>query len=173
MRVPGPSSFVLQQVASRSLLFVCAAIFLSSMAIAELGSTPDPTGPGSFSALSDISLRLPPSLLNRFPKDMVRPVVVGPRKKVDSKYDVTMIGQRGIGKGMDFYSIDREVQLGRQIANDVENSVRLVNDPVVTEYINRLGQRLVRNSDALVPFTIKVIDNDEVNAFALPVDSST
>src|SRR6202044_2364138 len=50
----------------------------------------------------------------------------------------------------------------------VENSVKLVQDPVVTEYVNRIGQNLVRNSDAQVPFTIKVIDSDEVNAFALP-----
>jgi len=99
---------------------------------------------------------------------MVTPAVLAPKKKLDPKYDVDMIGRRNIGKGMDFYSLDREIQLGRQIANDVENSVKLVNDPVVTEYINRLGQRLVRNSDAKVPFTIKVIDNDEVNAFALP-----
>jgi predicted Zn-dependent protease len=161
--------FSLPQIVSRFLPFLCAAvILLSSIGIAEPGSTPDPTSAASFSTLSDISLRMPPSLLNRFPKGMVTPVVIGPRKKIDSKYDVTMIGQRGVGKGMDFYSLEREVQLGRQIANDLENTVRLVNDPVVTEYINRLGQRLVRNSDALVPFTIKVIDDDEVNAFALP-----
>ncbi len=99
---------------------------------------------------------------------MVRPAVLAPKKKLDPKFDVDMIGRRSVGTGMDFYSLEREVQLGRQLANDIENSVKLVDDPLVTEYISRLGQRLVRNSDAKVPFTIKVIDNDEVNAFALP-----
>ena len=111
---------------------------------------------------------MPPSSWNRLSAEMVAPAVLAPKKKLDPKNDVDMIGRRNIGKGMDFYSLDREIQLGRQIANDVENSVKLVDDPVVTEYVNRLGQRLVRNSDAKVPFTIKVIDNDEVNAFALP-----
>jgi beta-barrel assembly-enhancing protease len=132
-------------------------------------NAPDPASPVvSWTSLSDISLRLPASLLNRFSKEMVTPSVGGPRKKIDPRYDVTMIGQRNIGKGLDFYSLERETMLGRQIANDVDNSVKLIKDPVVTEYINRLGQQLVRNSDAKVPFTIKVIDDDEVNAFALP-----
>jgi predicted Zn-dependent protease len=84
------------------------------------------------------------------------------------KYDVSLIGQRNVGAGLDFYSIDREIALGRQLAQEVEQSARLVSDPVVTEYINRIGQNLVRNSDARVPFTIKVLDTGEVNAFALP-----
>ncbi len=85
-----------------------------------------------------------------------------------AKYDVSQIGQRNVGRGLDFYSLDREVALGRQLSQEVEQQARLVTDPVVTEYINRIGQNLVRNSDARVPFTIKVLDNDEVNAFALP-----
>jgi len=84
------------------------------------------------------------------------------------KYDVSQIGRRDIGTGLDFYSLDREIALGRQLSNEVEMSARLVNDPVVNEYINRIGQNLVRNSDARVPFTIKILDTDEVNAFALP-----
>lgn len=84
------------------------------------------------------------------------------------KYDVTRIGTRGIGAGMNFYSIDKEMMLGRQLAAEVEHQVRLLNDPVVTEYVNRIGQKLVRNSDAQVPFTIKVVDDDDINAFALP-----
>ncbi len=85
-----------------------------------------------------------------------------------AKYDVTRIGERGIGRGMNFYSLEREQALGRELAAEVESQARMVTDPVVTEYVNRIGQTLVRNSDAQVPFTIKVIDNDEVNAFALP-----
>ncbi len=85
-----------------------------------------------------------------------------------AKYDVSQIGQRNVGSGLDFYSLDREVALGHELSQQVEQQARLVSDPVVTEYVNRIGQNLVRNSDARVPFTIKVLDNDEVNAFALP-----
>jgi hypothetical protein len=85
-----------------------------------------------------------------------------------SKYNVDLIGQRDVGNGLDFYSLDREMALGKQLSLQVESSVRLVTDPVVNEYINRIGQNLVRHSDARVPFTIKILDNDEVNAFALP-----
>lgn len=84
------------------------------------------------------------------------------------KYNVSLIGQRNVGNGLDFYSLDREIALGKQLSQEVESSAKLVTDPVVNEYVNRIGQNLVRNSDARVPFTIKVLDNEEVNAFALP-----
>jgi hypothetical protein len=84
------------------------------------------------------------------------------------KYNVGLIGQRNVGNGLDFYSLEKEMALGRQLSQEVESSAKLVTDPMVNEYINRIGQNLVRNSDARVPFTIKVLDTDEVNAFALP-----
>src|SRR5437016_8633371 len=86
------------------------------------------------------------------------------------KNDVDAIGNRkmgGLGLG-NWYSIEGEIRMGKQYAQQVEASSKLVQDPVVNEYVNRIGQNLVRNSDAQVPFTIKVIDSDEVNAFALP-----
>lgn len=86
----------------------------------------------------------------------------------NSKDDVEAIGNRKVGKGVNFYSLEKEIALGKQLAQEVERSSKLIDDPVVTEYVNRVGQNLVRNSDARVPFTIKVIDSDEVNAFALP-----
>jgi predicted Zn-dependent protease len=89
-------------------------------------------------------------------------------ERIPLKYDVTRIGQRGIGSGMNFYSIEKEQALGRELAQQVEQTSRLITDPVVTEYVNRVGQNIVRNSDAKVPFTIKVIDDETVNAFALP-----
>jgi len=84
--------------------------------------------------------------------------------------DVDAIGNRKIGgRGLgDWYSLETEIRMGKQYSMQVEQSVKLVQDPVVNEYVNRIGQNLVRNSDAQVPFTIKVIDSDEVNAFALP-----
>ncbi len=88
--------------------------------------------------------------------------------KKNSKDDVDAIGNRNVGKGVNFFSLEKEIALGKQLAQEVERSSKMIDDPVVTEYVNRVGQNLVRNSDAQVPFTIKVIDSDEVNAFALP-----
>ncbi len=88
--------------------------------------------------------------------------------KKGSKADVEAIGNRDVGKGFNLYSLEREIALGKQLAQEVERSAHFVDDPVVADYVNRVGQNLVRNSDARVPFTIKVIDSDEVNAFALP-----
>jgi len=91
-------------------------------------------------------------------------------KHTGGEDDVDAIGNRKIGgRGLgDWYSLETEIRIGKQYAMQVDNSVKLITDPVVTEYVNRIGQNLVRNSDAQVPFTIKVIDSDEVNAFALP-----
>jgi predicted Zn-dependent protease len=86
----------------------------------------------------------------------------------DKKNDPDEIGNRDIGKGINFYSLEKEIALGKQLAQEVERQAKIIDDPVIAEYVNRLGQNLVRNSDAKVPFTIKVLDTDEVNAFALP-----
>jgi predicted Zn-dependent protease len=91
-----------------------------------------------------------------------------PNVKAGSKDDVNAIGNRDVGKGLDFYSLEHEIALGKQLAQQVDRSAKFIDDPVVVEYVNRVGQNLVRNSDARVPFTIKVIDSDVVNAFALP-----
>jgi len=91
-----------------------------------------------------------------------------PTVKPGSEADVSAIGNRNVGKGLDFYSLEREIALGKQLAQEVDKTAKFINDPVITEYVNRVGQNLVRNSDARVPFTIKVIDSDVVNAFALP-----
>jgi beta-barrel assembly-enhancing protease len=89
----------------------------------------------------------------------------------DTLKNIDAIGNRNVGcnKGLgNWYSLDKQVAMGHQYSQQVEHGAKLVSDPVVTEYINRIGQNLVRNSDAKVPFTIKVIDTDEINAFALP-----
>jgi len=86
----------------------------------------------------------------------------------DNKKDPDDIGNRDVGKGVNFYSIEKEIALGKQLAQEVERQAKIIDDPVIAEYVNRVGQNLVRNSDAKVPFTIKVIDTEEVNAFALP-----
>ncbi len=88
--------------------------------------------------------------------------------KTGGKYDVTKIGDRKVGDGVNLYSLERERAMGKELATEVEQQARLVTDPVVTEYVNRVAQNIVRNSDAKVPFTVKVLDNEEINAFALP-----
>ena len=91
-----------------------------------------------------------------------------PNVKAGSKADVNAIGNRSVGHGLNFYSLEHEIALGKQLSAEIERQAKFINDPVVNEYVNRVGQNLVRNSDAQVPFTIKVIDSDVVNAFALP-----
>jgi len=86
----------------------------------------------------------------------------------DKKKDPDEIGNRDVGKGVNFYSIDKEIALGKGLAQEVERQAKIIDDPMVAEYVNRVGQNVVRNSDAKVPFTIKVLEDETVNAFALP-----
>ena len=104
----------------------------------------------------------------RQPADQTSPQQANPNVKPGSRADVDAIGNRNVGKGLDFYSLEREIALGKQLAQEVDKSAKFIDDPVVLEYVNRVAQNLVRNSDAKVPFTIKVIDSGVVNAFALP-----
>jgi predicted Zn-dependent protease len=90
------------------------------------------------------------------------------KKKKNEKKDPDEIGNRDVDGGVNFYSLEKEIALGKQLAQDIERQAKIVDDPVIAEYVNRIGQNLVRNSDAKVPFTIKVIDSEDVNAFALP-----
>jgi beta-barrel assembly-enhancing protease len=153
MRIPGPCRF------AAARLFV---VFLALNCCYAETST-------ASSSKAAIEVQFPTNEVCPFPLDLVQPHVLPPaHKKIDPKHDVSLIGKRGTGGGLDFYSPAREAAMGKELAREVESSVRLVRDPVVTEYINRLGQRIVANSDAQIPFTIKVIDDDEVNAFALP-----
>ena len=95
-------------------------------------------------------------------------VVGGMAFAKDKKKDPEEIGNRDVGKGVNFYSLEKEIALGKQLAQEVEREAKIIDDPIIAEYVSRVGQNLVRNSDAKVPFTIKVLDTEEVNAFALP-----
>jgi len=91
------------------------------------------------------------------------------KKPLEAKENPLMIGKRDINKRQwNFYGVEREVALGRQLAAQIDQQLRILEDPIITEYVNRVGQNLVLHSDAKVPFTIKVIVSDELNAFALP-----
>jgi beta-barrel assembly-enhancing protease len=124
-------------------------------------SAAQPTNPGSI-PLATPSAPTVPS------KDGSDPIVQG--VKPGSIDDVSAVGNRDIGgRGMgNWYSTESEIKMGKSYAAELEKSVKFVTDPVINEYVNRIGQNLVKNSDAKVPFTIKIIDSDEVNAMALP-----
>jgi len=88
-----------------------------------------------------------------------------PKKQTD---DVTQIGSRSVANCVNFYSLEKEMALGKQLAHEVQLQAKIADDPLLTEYVNRLGQNLVRNSDAKVPFQFQVIEGETPNAFALP-----
>lgn len=82
--------------------------------------------------------------------------------------DPSKIGNRDVGKGVNFYSLEKEMAMGRQLAQEVHRQAKMVDDPLITEFVNRMGQNLARHSDAKVPFTFYVVDDGALNAFALP-----
>jgi predicted Zn-dependent protease len=108
--------------------------------------------------------------VNPFPQAQPDKNGMMPGVKQGTIDDVSAVGTRNIGaRGMgNWYSTESEIKMGKQYADEIEKSTRFINDPVVTEYVNRIGQNIVKNSDCKVPFTIKVIDTDEINAMALP-----
>jgi predicted Zn-dependent protease len=86
----------------------------------------------------------------------------------DIRKDPSEIGNRKVDKGLNFYTIEQELALGKQLALEVEKEAKIVDDPVISEYVNRIGQNLVRNSDITFPVVFKVIESNEINAFTLP-----
>jgi len=91
------------------------------------------------------------------------------QKPLGDKENPLLIGNRDLNTDrINIYSLDQEIALGHEFAVEVDRMVKLVNDPLVTEYVHRVGQNIALHSDARMPFTIKIIDSDEVNAFALP-----
>jgi predicted Zn-dependent protease len=86
----------------------------------------------------------------------------------DKKKDPNEIGNRNVAKGPNFYSIEKEIALGKQLAEEVRRQSKLVDDPIIGEYVNRVGENLVRNSDATIPFTFQIVEGEQLNAFALP-----
>jgi len=104
------------------------------------------------------------------PDKVVDPGSQMTKVKPGSIEDVSAVGNRDIGaRGIgNWYSVDTEIKMGKMYAEEIEKSTKFINDPVVLEYVNRIGQNIVKNSDCKVPFTIKIIDSDEINAMALP-----
>jgi predicted Zn-dependent protease len=172
----------------RILLLTAALFTFGSLtsAIAQTGapgSQPTPT-PGTVpSGDPGVSGGAPPQNSSATQGTQTAPVQPADPDKVKhdgGKDDVDAIGNRKVGgRGLgNWYSIESDIKMGKQYSQMVDSTSKFVSDPVVTEYVNRLGQNLVRNSDAQVPFTFKIIDSDVVNAMSLPggfvyVDSAT
>jgi hypothetical protein len=129
------------------------------------GPTSDSTGKKEKDKATDQKMKLPKSDSLPSPGEALDPHI-----KAGSEDDVNAVGNRNIGgRGVgNWYSIDWEIRNGKGYAMEIEKSAHLVTDPVIVEYVNRVGQNIVKNSDCKVPFTIKVIDSDEINAMALP-----
>ncbi|HUX45622.1 MAG TPA: M48 family metallopeptidase [Terracidiphilus sp.] len=126
-------------------------------------SKDDKAKPGTTPVKGDSNLNVDPEKVVEPGSDMIK-------IKKGSIQDVSAVGNRDIGgRGFgNWYSTETEIKMGKMYADQIEKSTRFITDPVVTEYVNRIGQNLVKNSDCKVPFTIKVIDSDEINAMALP-----
>jgi len=159
----------MQAIFRHSLSLVLASSLIASSAFAAPQTQDPPAPPPAQDPSKTPAPAQPQAQQQTPPQSGSQPVqqqdTVTPK---NSKEDVEAIGNRNVGKGVNLFSLEREISLGKGLAQEVERSSKLIDDPIVTEYVNRVGQNLVRNSDAKVPFTIKVIDSDEVNAFALP-----
>ncbi|MGA8110234.1 MAG: M48 family metalloprotease [Acidobacteriaceae bacterium] len=131
-------------------------------------STPPSTGVNDDALASN--RQMPITTVNPFKQEEPDKDGMMPGVKAGSIEDVNAVGTRNIGaRGMgNWYSTESEIKMGKQYADEIEKSTKFITDPVVTEYVNRIGQNIVKNSDCKVPFTIKVIDTDQINAFALP-----
>jgi predicted Zn-dependent protease len=154
--------------AFRFLTVAALALMLVSLGFAQ-NQTSVPPDPNATSNAPSNATSNPPAQDTSTPAPPDKPDKNAPPP--GSLNNLDAIGNRNVGcnKGLgNWYSLDKQVAMGRQYSQMVEHGAKMVSDPEVTEYINRLGQNLVRNSDAKVPFTIKVIDTDDINAFALP-----
>jgi beta-barrel assembly-enhancing protease len=169
--VIGPEKVYIMRYLSRCFGCCALALTLVPFGVAQSQGSPsqDPNA-ASGPPASDTSNASAPDTSNPpVPEKPQKPDKNAPSPSTMNNIDA--IGNRNVGcnKGVgNWYSLDKQVAMGRAYSQQVEHGAKMVQDPVVTEYINRLGQNLVRNSDAKVPFTIKVIDTDELNAFALP-----
>lgn len=154
---------------SRALAIVVAMFLNVSLAVSTMAqaSTPSPAAPSTSNPTAATTSDTP----STSPADLQGDATSAPKDTHNkNKNDIEDIGNRNIGnRGVgNWYPLDSDIKIGKQYAMMVEQSAKMIQDPVVNEYVNRVGQNLVRNSDAKVPFTIKVIDSDEINAFALP-----
>ena len=152
-------------------LVLTASLLASSVAVAaQTTTTPAPTTQSQTPTTQETSTQTA-SQKKEQPKPQTTTTSAKPAKPLSTNEDPAMIGKRNINGGFISKisgSTEKEVRLGRELAAEIDRQAKFIDDPLITEYVNRVGQNIVLHSDAKVPFTIKVIDSDEVNAFALP-----
>jgi len=131
---------------------------------------PSPPAPGKQPAPGTTPVGGDTAATNVNPDKVIEPGSQKINVKPGSIEDVSAVGNRDIGaRGFgNWYSVDTEIKMGKMYAMEIEKSTKFITDPVVLEYVNRVGQNIVKNSDCKVPFTIKIIDSDVINAMALP-----
>jgi len=158
-----------------AFLIVSGLVYAQAPGSTNPGQTPPPTNDPGVSTGSPQSQPAPSSTSQdqsqgQNTETPVQPADPSKVKHNGGKDDVDAIGNRKMGgRGLgNWYSLESDIKMGKQYAQMVDSSSKLISDPVITEYVNRIGQNLVRNSDAQVPFTFKVIDSDVINAFSLP-----
>src|SRR6266478_10018757 len=148
------------------------SLWVSSVAaLAAPQQTKDQTPGQNQSATPQTGQQAPSKDTQASSKDTKAPQQQASNKTLSTNDDPNMIGKRNINKGLWgklAAGTDKEVKAGRMLAAEVDKEAKFIDDPIITEYVNRVGQNIVLHSDAKIPFTIKVIDSDEVNAFALP-----
>ena len=145
-------------------MLLSVSLAMSTMAQTQTAQPPQPAADSPVPSTSDSSTA--PAATD----PQTDPATAPKETHNKNKNDIDDIGNRNIGnRGLgNWYPLDSDIKIGKQYAMMVEQSAKMIQDPVINEYVNRVGQNLVRNSDAKVPFTIKVIDSDDINAFALP-----
>ncbi|MGI9165932.1 MAG: M48 family metallopeptidase [Pyrinomonadaceae bacterium] len=153
---------------------VATALLLASSLLATSVRIMAQTAPAQAPAKSEPAAQKDATQKDATQKDATKPkdkTPAAPNKTLSANENPDLIGKRNINKGIIAGmsgSTEKEVRLGRELAAEVDRQAKFIDDPVITEYVNRVGQNIVIHSDAKIPFTIKVIDSDEVNAFALP-----
>lgn len=169
MRGRSPSVFSDPVPAFRKTIFAISLLFLALCgSLTAVGQNPDTVAsidhPDAVASGTESH-----STPAAFPDVSVPPAAAAAIKlKVRPKYDVDRIGERGIGKGLNFFSLKRERALGEAMAGDLDAHLHLIRDPELNAYVSHVVQNLVFHSDAQVPFTVKIVKDDEVNAFSLP-----
>jgi len=143
------------------------SLVLTAVAQSTPADSPASTAQSSV-GVAPIATETPAAVIN--PENVVEPGSRQIKVKPGTIDDVNATGNRKIGgRGWtNWYSTDTEIKMGKMYAVEIEKNSRFIADPEVTEYVDRIGQKIVRNSDCKVPFTIRVIDADQINAFALP-----
>ena len=152
-----------------SSLVLTASLLVSSLA--AVAQTPATKTAGETQKTTQTQTESKPEQKSDPKKTQPAATTAKSNRTLSTNEDPAMIGKRNINSGIIAKmsgSTEKEVRLGRELAAEVDRQAKFVDDPIITEYVNRVGQNIVLHSDAKVPFTIKVIDSDEVNAFALP-----